>query len=228
MQRSGCSRATSKQGTGHMSSKPDTYKPLRKAYSELSSQYDSRWKSYVDASIGQTVRRIPAMSPERILDIGCGTGVLLNVLGNQFPHAQLTGIDLSSEMLELARKKLGKSVELKQSPAERLPFQQSDFDLIVSTSIFHFIRSPEAALHEMFRVLRPSGQLVITDWCNDFFTMRMFDLYLRLFNKEHHRTYTSKSFGERVNQAGFTQWETDTYKIDRFWGLMTSVAQKTE
>lgn len=59
---------------------------------------------------------------ERLLDVGCGTGVLLEALSASVPDAQLSGADPSPEMLEVARKRLGKAVFLKESHAESLPF----------------------------------------------------------------------------------------------------------
>ncbi len=78
----------------------------------------------------------------------------------------------------------------------------------------------------MARVLRPNGRLVVTDWCDDYVACRICDLWLRLFNRAHFRTYGEKQCRQLLEQAGFTAVRVDRYKINWLWGLMTAAAQK--
>jgi len=97
------------------------------------------------------------------LDVGCGTGALLAVIGEQRKDVQLFGIDLSEEMIKVARERLGDKADLKVSDAERLPFEDRKFDLISCTFSFHHYPHPVEALIEMKRVLSQDGMLVVAD-----------------------------------------------------------------
>ena len=200
--------------------------PVLKEYSKLALHYDRRWSFYIEATLRETLSRLELQPGESLVDVGCGTGALLEALLATGREGQLSGVDPSPEMLEVARGRLGEAVLLKQSHVESLPFPDEAFDVVVSTNAFHYFRNPPAALEEMARVLRPYGRIVITDWCDDYVGCRLCDLFLRVFNRSHARTYGQKQFGHLVQQAGFSLIAIDRYKINWLWGLMTVVGRK--
>lgn len=202
------------------------YEPLRREYSRIASLYDARWNFYVEASIRETMGRLHVVPEDRVLDVGCGTGALLKALSLAAPRAQLAGVDLSGDMLKLARRRLGAAIDLEQAYAETLPFGDAAFDVVVSTNVFHFIYHPLAALREMFRVSKPSGIVVITDWCDDYLACRVCDMFLRAFSRAHFRTYGSKECREFLVEAGFASVDIQRYRINWWWGLMTATATK--
>lgn len=202
------------------------YEPLRREYARMARGYESRWKRYVEASVRETMRRLPLAPDLRVLDVGCGTGALLAAIRLTEPETRLTGVDLSDEMLELARRRLGPKVDLRRSLAEELPFDDGGFDIVVSSSVLHFVRDPAAAIAHMRRVLAPEGSLVITDWCADYWTCRILDRVLRLSSGGHFRTYRTDELRALLGAAGFTNVHVEHYRIDWFWGLMTATARK--
>ena len=103
--------------------------------------------------------------PEAILDIGCGTGVLLRRLSSIYPHAMLVGVDAAAGMIRQAQAATpeGHSLRFLEARAEELPFPESSFDLVVSTMSFHHWADQQRGLREVRRVLAPSGVLVLTD-----------------------------------------------------------------
>jgi hypothetical protein len=78
----------------------------------------------------------------------------------------------------------------------------------------------------MWRVLRPGGALVVTDWCDDYLACCIYDRLLRLFSAAHHRIYGAAECGEVFAGAGFEAVSVERYKIDWLWGLMTATARK--
>lgn len=101
-----------------------------------------------------------------VLDLGCGTGRLLNRLASQFPDLQGTGLDLSVEMLQRARQRNCHRPRLVfvQGNAAALPFAEGQFDGVFSTFSFLHYPQPELVLREIGRVLGSQGQFYLVDF----------------------------------------------------------------
>jgi ubiquinone/menaquinone biosynthesis C-methylase UbiE len=112
-----------------------------------------------EAAISQADRL--CWCPRRILDIGCGTGRLLRSASAVFPAATLVGLDPSRKMLLGADPT--RPIALTQARAERLPFVEGSFDLVLATSSYRHWSDPRAALRDIRRVLSPLGWLVLAD-----------------------------------------------------------------
>jgi ArsR family transcriptional regulator len=101
----------------------------------------------------------------RVLDVGTGTGRLLELLGPRATTA--LGIDASRDMLALARSRLGRAglahCSVRLADMYRLPLPDGSFDLVVLQMVLHYAEDPAAALAEAARVLRPGGCLIVTD-----------------------------------------------------------------
>ncbi len=101
------------------------------------------------------------LAPERILDVGCGTGELLVAAARHWPDAALSGVDLSPSMLARARgKDFGRTVQLEEGSVYELPFDDGAFDLVFNTISSHFYLEGERAFSEMARVLDKGGTLL--------------------------------------------------------------------
>ncbi|MEX0607023.1 MAG: methyltransferase domain-containing protein [Halofilum sp. (in: g-proteobacteria)] len=207
---------------------PDTDHPVAAEYRSLAGRYDARWARYIEASIRATLVHADVQGYERVLDVGCGTGVLLAELGRQQPQARLTGVDLVGEMLAVAQERLPEETELMTAPAEALPFEDATFEVVISSSVLHYIRQPQRALDETARVLVPGGRLVLTDWCRDYVTMRALDWYLRGTDPGHCRTLRSRDLSRLASASGLEVEHLDRYRLDWFWGLMTLTARRPQ
>src|SRR5438105_2814690 len=98
-----------------------------------------------------------------VLEVAVGSGRNLHLYS---PGVQLTGIDLSQSMVDLARARaltLGRDIELKVADAEALPFDREVFDSVVCTLSLCCIPDDRQAAREMWRVLRPGGSLLLLD-----------------------------------------------------------------
>lgn len=103
-----------------------------------------------------------------ILDVGCGTGVFLQLLKENYPKVSVIGLDPDKEALSIAAKRLSEyqGVTLINAFAEALPFESEIFDTVYSTLAFHHIspKFKEKAIKEIYRVLKKEGKLVIVDF----------------------------------------------------------------
>ena len=119
------------------------------------------------------LRSVPErlVRPPRVLDVACGTGILLKQLLEQVPGIKAYGVDASADMLAQARAALNgrPKVRLEQAevgPGETagLPYAPQTFDLITCTNTLHDLSNPVAVLAGLGRLLAPEGQLVLEDF----------------------------------------------------------------
>jgi SAM-dependent methyltransferase len=117
------------------------------------------WYGALRRLIFQTLEtELPDWRDKEILDAGCGTGAILQGLGNP---ARNVGIDLAPEAIEFCRQRGLNNV--RQGDICNLPFGNASFDAIICSSVIYhqWVGDVDAALREMHRVLRPGGLLVI-------------------------------------------------------------------
>jgi ubiquinone/menaquinone biosynthesis C-methylase UbiE len=201
-------------------------KKMLEEYARIAPVYDKRWSFYIGATTRETIRRLDIKPHDRLLDIGCGTGILIDILLSSCPTIKATGLDPSQAMLDAARTRLSGRAELKYGRAESLPFEDCCFDIVVSCNSFHFWVEPVQGLQEIKRVLRPAGKLVITDWCDDFLSCRLYALFIRLTGHPDFRVYGTKKCREMLAANGFETAAVERYKINWFWGIMSARAKR--
>lgn len=114
-----------------------------------------------------------AMCPEgKLLDVGTGPGRLLIAIRNHDSKLSLSGIDLSSSMVEEAKANLAAAgvtsdVEVKVGNSCHIPYPNNTFDIVVSTASLHRWSKPIDGLNEVYRVLKPNGHALIYDIVHD-------------------------------------------------------------
>lgn len=139
-------------------------------FDQWAATYDqSRLQSvFFDRVHGELVRTVRPLlrdrATPRVLDVGCGTGRLLAKLRNEFPAAELCGVDVSGPMIDVARAKSElQGIRLEVAPASALPFEASSFDVALTTMSFHHWEDQAAGMRDVARVLRPGGRVLIVD-----------------------------------------------------------------
>lgn len=143
-----------------------------------------------------------------VLDIGCGTGWCVLNLMEKFPRSKAFGLDLSYGMLAKASAELtslnGNRFVL--GDAENLPFSSQAFDYVVCTSSFHHYTSPQTALLDFKRILKPGGKLIIIESCRrGSFGVWLWDRWLRISEKGHVKYYTREELFMLFKQAGYKE-----------------------
>jgi ubiquinone/menaquinone biosynthesis C-methylase UbiE len=105
---------------------------------------------------------------ERVLDVGCGTGVVARQVASRLgASAAVTGLDLSPNMLEVAKAtatREGVAIEWREGSAEQLPFPENSFDLVLCQFALMFFADKAAALAEMRRVVTRNGRVLVSVW----------------------------------------------------------------
>lgn len=117
----------------------------------------------------ETLRHAELRPGERMLDVGCGTGVLALLAAEATgPAGEVVGIDPAPRMIAIARAKAretGSAAQFKLGVIERLPFEDASFEVVLSSLMLHHLPSEvkRAGLQEVYRVLKPGGRLVVVD-----------------------------------------------------------------
>jgi ubiquinone/menaquinone biosynthesis C-methylase UbiE len=136
---------------------------LRRFYDSSAADYDGWMRHFDRLLLGDGRRRICSRADGQTLEIAVGTGRNLAFYPRDVP---LTGIDLSSAMLALARRRaraFGREVDLRLGDAQALDFPDDHFDTVVCTLALCTIPDERRALAEACRVLRADGQLLLID-----------------------------------------------------------------
>lgn len=153
--------------------------------SETARRYDAWFRTPPGAfALAREIRLIERLTAgwprrgQRILEIGCGTGIFLDVLhGAGF---DVTGIDASPAMLEAARQRMGGKADLHLGDAGHLPFDDNDFDFCVLLTVLEFCPDPALVLREAARVAKKA---LLVCYLNRFscygLTMRLFPGHTR-------------------------------------------------
>lgn len=102
---------------------------------------------------------------ERVLDVGCGTGVLASALGATGHPAEIQAVDLSEPYIELARRNnRDPRITYSVGDACDLPFPAASFDRVLALLVLHFVPEPQRAIAQMQRVARPGAVVAAATW----------------------------------------------------------------
>ena len=137
-------------------------------YKRVANNYDSRWKTYMDKTFQKLIQYLPAsLENKTILDFGCGTGELIKRLLTLNPAlAQIIGYDPVEKMLRQAQIKMKQLPEHTQEKVKLQSHQNfgMKFDLIVSSSVLHYLPQPQKVLRDFKSLLCEGGTLVLLDY----------------------------------------------------------------
>ncbi|WP_461257125.1 class I SAM-dependent methyltransferase [Treponema sp. R80B11-R83G3] len=141
------------------------------------------------------------------LDVGCGTGVIIENLNKNNLKVSCYGIDLSENMINQAKERLGNNVNLVLGDAENLPYENNMFDCICCSSSFHHYPNPQKALLEINRVLKDGGRFVLCD-TNIIFPLRQIvNIIIPHLNRGDVHIYNKKEIKKLFCDVGFKNIE---------------------
>jgi ubiquinone/menaquinone biosynthesis C-methylase UbiE len=185
---------------------------------------------------GRVKRKIIALlnlqNHEKLLDFGCGTGTLLEILSATNPEVKAYGYDVDPVILGIARKKnLGNS-QLILGVEERLPFPDHHFEKVTSSWVFHHLDEPQKqqAFSELYRILKPGGLMIIADWGKPAnFLMRFLFFLIQLVDNFHTTgDNVAGKLPDYMTAAGFNQVEAVGSKNTLFGTLVFYEGRKEE
>ena len=161
---------------------PDSSDP----FAEFKAQQRQSWihfaplEAVTTAPAAHLVRFARVRAGARVLDVGCGTGVVAVTAARA--GARVDALDLTPELLAVAADNAaiaGVEIAWREGDAEALPYPDAAFDFVLSQYGHMFAPRPDVATREMLRVLRPGGTIALSTWPPELFTGRVFALVAR-------------------------------------------------
>ena len=164
-------------------------------------------------------------SPNKIIDLGCGTGSTTLMLKQAFPNAEVFGLDLSPQMLVIAEykaKQAGLNIQWLHGLAEATNFADDEFDLVTASLLFHETPTHIAQdiVREGFRLLRSGGQIIILDGHQK--TLRHTPWLTEIFEEPYIKDYAKGSVDAWLGAAGFKR----VFSEDVWWTNQLSTGVK--
>jgi len=133
-----------------------------KIYSQFAHLYDRIFTWVFYPRIASVISRLGIPRGARVLEVGVGTGLSLSTYPE---HCEMTGVDISTDMLERAEVKIAhqgwRHITLMEMDAQRLSFPDNSFDYVTSFHVVSVVPDPQKMMAEMVRVCRPGGTIVV-------------------------------------------------------------------
>jgi ubiquinone/menaquinone biosynthesis C-methylase UbiE len=205
--------------------------------------YNIRWQRFNTRTLTETLAMIDITALRgiqerqgrmpRVLDVACGTGLLLKQILGQTPDLEVYGLDASADMLAQAQAALQdqphvhlERMQIGRGMALNLPYAQEHFDLITCTNALHDIPEAVALLIALGKLLTPGGQLVIEDFAprQPRLFWAAFEWFLQQIEGNTVHAYTLKEALSLCEQAGLHFASEKGFIIDWLWhGWVLSV-----
>lgn len=159
----------------------------------------------------------PEIEQLKILEVGCGTGFHLSRLSHNYENAHITGIDSSTHMLKVARRKeLDPGINLLEGSYSSETFPEANFDLIICSYSLTMVGDIEGSLEALKMHLKPGGFLLVADFHQSKFSLfikwmnkNFVDLYFPLFRRLQEE-FTTDYFAE--HKAYLNLWSYGVFK----------------
>lgn len=191
---------------------PEEYKLLSiKEFTQAAKIYDSGHSGIYEMCKDDYPPILAELEKESfhdVLDCGCGTGPMIQLLHEKYPDKHYVGLDLTPEMIRVAQAKRLSNTEFIVADSENLPFTEESFDAVICSNSFHHYPNPQNFFDSTYQVLRKGGRLILRDYTSsDFIVWLMNHLELPLANLIGHgdaKICKVTEFIAMAEKSGFT------------------------
>ena len=163
---------------------------------EAAENYDQYLGPFLFEPYGlELASRLDPLKANSVLEVACGTGRVTRHIRNQIrPGARFVATDISTDMLEVAKRNLGEnSIEFQMADAQALPFPENNFDYVLCQFGLMFLPDKQKGIQEAYRVLKPGGKLFFSTWERTakvpFLKILFNDILLPFFNEDESSRY---------------------------------------
>ena len=141
---------------------------------------------------------------ERVLELGCGSGYGTKLIKKHFKPEKISAIDLDERMIKIANKNnTDANITFIVGDATKLPFSNNTFDAVFELGIIHHIPNWRDSIKEIFRVLKPGGQIIIEDLSLETFNSFIGKFLKRFFRHPYSKMYREQEFIDYLTKMRF-------------------------
>lgn len=145
-------------------------------------------------------------SDDTVLEVATGTGLISFEIAKYVSH--IDAVDLSPQMIEVAKdiqtKTQIKNIEFTCSDANKLPFENGSFDIVIASNLLHLLKEPNIALAEMSRVLKKDGKLILPTFCHaENLTSKLISFFMSLPGFKFYNKWSVDNFENYIVSCGF-------------------------
>ena len=180
----------------------DRKKMIQQGFDTVAQGYDHPSLSFFPETAKRLINHLDLLSHQQLLDVCTGTGVVALAAAEQLTQGQVTGVDLSSGMLQQARNKAQaqqlNNVAFRQMDLEHLDFEDECFDVATSSFGLFFLEDMTTGLTNIVRKVKPGGKVAISSFAGEAFSP-MADLFIARY----------ESFGREVPPLSWKRLSTD-------------------
>jgi ubiquinone/menaquinone biosynthesis C-methylase UbiE len=210
-------------------------KVIRKAFSKQAASFGDTGLTLSSQDIlDWIVDLLPLDKQFRVLDVAAGTGHLSRAIA---PHVrEVVAIDITVEMLEQAREEAGRrkldNLSFEEENAEKLPYKNDDFDLVVSRLAIHHFKKPMIQLREMVRVCKPNHRIGVIDLLSpeDKRIAKIYNHLERLRDPSHTVALSKKQMTKILGEVGIAVEKIEVRDVEvdfQRWVKMTGTKSGT-
>lgn len=176
----------------------------RNSFDKQASVYDtSDYSKYPRECYPYVIEALKGIKFNRVLDLGCGTGVILEQINRINNSAELYGIDLSEKMIDQAKQRLSSKASLLTGDAENLPYENDSFDLVCCVESFHHYPNPYEAVSEIRRILKPHGTFLLCDTWSKSPVRQIMNFFIRFSDDGDVHIYSKHEITNLLTATGF-------------------------
>lgn len=214
---------------GQLSTTPVENDFVTRVYQRLAKVYDWFFGPTLHHGRIEAIRRMELQPGERVLEVGVGTGITASIYPE---HCDVTGIDVSAEMLKKARERIERkglgNVRLFQMNAAQLEFPDDSFDVVHAAYVMSVVADPLKVAREMVRVCRPGGRVVILNHFKSTHPV-MAALERAISPFTVHIGFKSDLDLDRfLDRTGLEPVSVEMVNFPRLWSLVTCVKEAPE
>lgn len=204
-------------------------KNIIKDYEALAPSYEQRWENYLNVGRDWASKIIfPILKHHtrlKVLDVGCGRGVFLKRLHDQFPKHSYCGVDLTKAMLPENQSEI-EFIHGSWQDFYEQSHKDKSFDLIVHMNVLHHISNLDLHLQQLKTVLNDDGYILFIDFATHRLPMKMADIYWRCFKKGYYKSYNINDLSDLLGKFFNQKIQSSALRVDHFWDIQAHFLQK--
>lgn len=160
-------------------------------------------QEYIEIKRLRKLSSLPAW--RKVLEIGCGNGNGVRLIRKYFSPKFIYAIDLDERMIKIAKEKNAhSSTKFELASATKLCYEQDYFDAIFDFWIIHHIPNWRNCIDELYRVLKPGGEIILEDYSLDTFSTFFWRFLKRVLKHPYDDMYTEEEFITYLKTKGFS------------------------